>query len=82
MAGADQAVARWQATADTLSERIDGYTFNVLPYRSPDAIVNGALAHEFDFVITDPSTYVRMEVTAGADRMLSLVNNWKNFPPA
>jgi len=78
--GAERAVARWQATADTLGEKINGYTFTVVPYGSPDAIVNGALDKEFDFVIADPSAYVRMEVTAGAGKMLSLVNNWNGSP--
>ena len=76
--GKEDALARWQATADAISERLGDHEVRLIPYSDPEAIVNGARRGEFDFAITDPSTYVRMEVDAGATAMLSLVNKWED----
>ena len=76
--GAEEALARWQATADAISERLGGRTVRLIPYADPESIVEGARRGVVDFVITDPSTYVRLEVKTGATAMLSLVNKWED----
>jgi PAS domain S-box-containing protein len=76
--GAEDALARWQATADAISARLGDHTVRLIPYADPEAIVEGARRGEFDFAITDPSSFVRMEVDVGATAMLSLVNKWED----
>ena len=78
--GAEEAVARWQPTADLLSEQIEGHTFRLIPYTSLDNMAAAALNGEFEYAITNPSSYVEMEVNAGAERMLSLVTEWQGQP--
>ena len=71
---------RWQPTIDALNAGIEGARFVLRTYDSPDAIVAGAERDEFDYVITDPGTFVEMDVRHGVEERLSLANVWKGQP--
>ncbi len=71
---------RWQPTIDALNEGINGARFVLRTYDSPDSIVAGAERDEFDYVITDPGTFVEMDVRHGVEERLSLANVWKGQP--
>ncbi len=79
-AGAERAMKSWQPTADYLSRRIDGHTFKLAPYESISEMSAAAVRGDFDYVITNPSTYVEMEINSGASRMLTLINKRQGKP--
>lgn len=78
--GAQNAIARWQETANFLTKNINGYSFEIIPFGSPEAIVSAAKRNEVDYAITDPSSFVRMEVRTGAKSIASLINVWQGKP--
>jgi len=65
-------VARWQPTADYLSERLPGLRFRVVPlgYADMDSALPAAAV---DFVITNPSHYILMSQRHGLSRVATLV---------
>ncbi|NQV84567.1 MAG: PhnD/SsuA/transferrin family substrate-binding protein [Rhodospirillales bacterium] len=78
--GVEKSLKQWQATADYLSQRIDGYTFKLAPFEKLDDLSNAAKRGAFDFVITNPSSYVEMELYSGASRILTLINKRQGKP--
>lgn len=78
--GPASAMARWQATADFLSKEIDGYSFKLIPYKTPEAIVLAAKNGKIEYAIIDPSTFVRIEVKSRAEKIASLANAWQGKP--
>ena len=71
--GAEDALARWSATAEYLNREIPGHRFRVVPMRFDEipVLVRNALV---DFVIVNPAIYVELEVRYGARRISSLIN--------
>ena len=70
--GKQQAIERWQPTADYLSRHIPGYRFQIIP------LTHIAFEHEInkgklDFILTNPGHYVRMEVAFGATRIATFI---------
>jgi len=66
--GSEQAVRRWQPTADYLSKQIAGYEFEIVP------LTHAAFEHSInkggiDFLLTNPGHYVRLEVEFGVTRI-------------
>jgi ABC transporter, phosphonate, periplasmic substrate-binding protein len=78
--GDERALARWQATVDLLNERIPEVKFELESFDSPTEIVLAAKRGEFDYFLTDPATFVQMELRTGARSVLSLVNEWQGVP--
>ncbi|RMD88669.1 MAG: PAS domain S-box protein, partial [Alphaproteobacteria bacterium] len=78
--GVLEAIRRWQPTIDYLNERIAGARFVLRPYATPDAVESAAAADDFDFIITDPGSFVRTEVHHGVKSLLSLVASWQGRP--
>ncbi len=78
--GTKEAVARWQPTVDFLNARIKEATFKLVAYTDPGAMAKAARTGAFQYAITNPASYVEMEVDAGATKHLSLVNEWKGQP--
>ena len=78
--GVKKSLERWQATVDYLTERIDGFTFRLDPYAKLGEMSAAANRGEFDFVITNPSSYVEMEFSSGASRILTLINKRQGKP--
>jgi len=78
--GVEKGLKKWQATADYLSEQIEGYTFKLVAYDNLPELSAAANRGEFDYVITNPSSYVEMEINSGASRLLTLMNNRQGRP--
>lgn len=72
--GSEQSIKRWQATADYLSDTLPGYRFRLLPFEINSALNQAASREEFDFVLTNPASYVELEMRYGCQRLLTLIN--------
>lgn len=71
--GVDQANQQWKATADFLSNKIQGQTFELVPLGFEEVTPKVA-AGEIDFLIANPSMYVEMETLYGTSRLATLKN--------
>lgn len=74
-AGEQQAIKKWGPTIDYLNQTLPQYRFVMLPYINIKQQLVDAKAQRFHFFLTNPSTYVELEVNAGASAMLTLINN-------
>lgn len=72
--GADNAIKKWQATADYLSSSIPGYHFLLVPHEINSSLNQAVSRGEFEFVLTNPASYIEMEKRYGAHRLLTLIN--------
>jgi len=75
--GKQQAIERWQPTADYLKEQIQGYQFHIEPLTHEEfkhAINKGKL----DFILTNPGHYVRLEVAFGVTRIATFKSKFDN----
>jgi two-component system, sensor histidine kinase and response regulator len=71
--GSEQSLEKWGPTADYLSEKIDGFSFEIVPL-GYDAISSAVENNEVDFVLANPTYYVTMEYWYGAMRIATLKN--------
>jgi two-component system, sensor histidine kinase and response regulator len=71
--GSEQSLEKWSPTADYLSEKIDGFSFEIVPL-GYDAITSAVENNEVDFVLANPTYYVTMEYWYGAMRIATLKN--------
>jgi len=72
--GVEKGMAQWQPTADYLTKTIPGYEFVIMPYVSLQELSEHSSKAEFDFVLTNPSSYIELELDHGASRILTLEN--------
>jgi len=72
--GVEKGMAQWQPTADYLTGAIPGYEFVMVPHVSIQELHEQAGKNEFDFIFTNPSSYVALELNHGASRILTLEN--------
>jgi signal transduction histidine kinase/ABC-type phosphate/phosphonate transport system substrate-binding protein len=72
--GIEKAMSQWKLTADYLTETIPGHEFIMVPHTSIRELNKQSGNSAFDFVITNPSSYVEMEMKYGASRLLTLQN--------
>lgn len=72
--GIKKAKILWQSTLDLLTTELAGYTFTLVPIVSLKEITERSGRAEFDFVLTNPSSYVEIEQLHGAI-ILSTLNN-------
>lgn len=72
--GAEIDMAKWQPTADYLSQKIPQHRFVMIPFEDLKNLSNAADHKMFDFVLTNPSSYVELEKKYGASRILTLQN--------
>ncbi|ABI57791.1 EAL domain-containing protein [Alkalilimnicola ehrlichii MLHE-1] len=75
----EQTLARWQATADYLTETIPDARFRVAPMNYPQleaAIADGTV----DFVLTNTGHYVRMEAEHGLTRLVTMIAEAEQQP--
>ena len=78
--GIEKSMRQWKLTADYLSEKIPGHQFIMVPFVGLTELMNEAEANKFDFVLTNPSSYVEMESNLGATAILTLRNNRQGKP--
>ncbi len=76
--GAKHAIKKWGPTLDYLSQTLPAYKFVMIPYTSLRQQLADAQKNKFHFVLTNPATYVELEVSNHARAMLTLINNRRN----
>jgi len=72
--GLDYAIKQWQPTLDELAKQIKEHSFILKPIVSLDEISKTAGQAGFDFLLTNPSSYIEVEQLYGA-RALATLNN-------
>lgn len=72
--GAEKDMAKWQPTADYLSQKIPQHRFVMIPFEDLNELSRAAERKMFAFVLTNPSSYVELEKNYGASRILTLQN--------
>ena len=72
--GAEFDMEKWQPTADYLSQKIPQHRFVMIPFEDLKKLSLAAEHKMFDFVLTNPSSYVELEKKYGASRILTLQN--------
>jgi len=78
--GATKSLLQWQATADYLSRVIPQHKFVMLPFVGLDELMQAAERNEFDFILTNPSSYAEMQVRFGASAIATLKNKRQGKP--
>ena len=76
--GFETGMHRWQPTANYLSQQHSNWHFQVLPYQNLDELEQDARRGKFDFVLTQPASFVRLQQQAGLLRLLTRRQNDKN----
>jgi ABC-type phosphate/phosphonate transport system substrate-binding protein len=76
--GIDTANKRWRPTMVYLSEQVPGHTFTLIPVISLKEITVDAGRGEYDFVLTNPSSYVEISERYGAKALVTLINKRAN----
>ncbi len=71
--GRFECMQRWSPTATYLSRAIDGYKFTIVPLLF-DEIEQAVRQGKLDFVLTNPSIYVNLEIRFDANRIATLKN--------
>lgn len=79
--GEGTALTKWQATADYLTQRVEGHTFRIVPlsFNEIPSVVRSGL---IDFVIVNPAIYADLTVKYDIRRILTLVNRASNAQSA
>ncbi len=76
--GFEKAIKLWQPTLDVLAKQIPQHTFILKPVLSLNEITAAAARGEFDFVLTNPSSFVEIEQLYGAKALVTLSNRRAN----
>ncbi|MDH5408493.1 MAG: phosphate/phosphite/phosphonate ABC transporter substrate-binding protein [Gammaproteobacteria bacterium] len=70
-----RAIKKWGPTIEWLNQTIPGSNFTLKPYTSLKQQIADAREKRFDFLLTNPATYVELEAAVAAQALLTLVNN-------
>lgn len=76
--GIDKAIKDWQPTVDVLNKKLAPLTFILKPIVNLKEISKSAARSEFDFVLTNPSSYVELKQLYGAKALVTLNNKRAN----
>jgi len=71
--GAKHCRQKWSATAEYLSQNISGYSFSIVPLNF-DQLGTTTEKGEIDFVLTNSSYYVTLEISCRVNRLVTLIN--------
>ncbi len=74
--GKEQAIARWQPTADYLSKQINDTQFHILPL-THEEFAHAINKKSLDFILTNPGHFVLLEVEQGITSIATLVSRYK-----
>ena len=74
LSGVVAATDKWTATAEYLSDAIEGYTFLIKPVISLDEMHDVIEKGEVNFVLTNPTAYIDLSVNYGVARLVTLIN--------
>jgi len=78
--GIEKSMLQWKKTADYLSEKIPEHQFIMVPLVGLTELMQEAEKGYFDFVLTNPSSFVEMELQLGASAILTLRNKRQGNP--
>lgn len=70
--GIEAAQKKWAKTIHTLSQKIDGYRFELIPIVSFQKMRTAVKNKKIDFVITNPLAYIELNKQSGVHRILTL----------
>jgi len=76
--GIESAYQQWQATINVLNEKIPEHIFQLLPIVGLDEITKRAGNNEFDFLLTNPSSYIEVNERFNAKALVTLNNRRGN----
>lgn len=76
--GIEDAYRQWQPTVEALDKQFPEHTFVLLPIVSLNEITRRVGKGEFDFVLTNPSSFVEIEQLYGAKALVTLNNRRAN----
>lgn len=76
--GINYAIDHWQPTVDALNEKIPDHKFTLLPILNLKQITEQAGKKEFDFLLTNPSSFIEIEQLYGANALVTLINKRAN----
>ena len=80
--GIEKSMQQWKQTADYLSEKIPEHKFIMVPLVELKELMREAEQEQFDFVLTNPSSFVEMESRFGVSPLLTLRNKRQGKPYA
>ena len=72
--GAEVDLKKWQPTADYLGEKIPQHTFVLIPFEINSELNQAVSRGEFDFVLTNPASYVEQKIRYGVSAIATLIN--------
>lgn len=78
--GVEKSMEQWKKTADFLSEKIPEHKFVMVPFVGLGELMQATEKNQFDFVLSNPSSYVEMELRFGASAILTLRNKRQGKP--
>ncbi|MCD6534668.1 MAG: phosphate/phosphite/phosphonate ABC transporter substrate-binding protein, partial [Deltaproteobacteria bacterium] len=78
--GAKHCLQKWSPTAEYLSRNISNYSFSIVPLNF-DQLIPATEKGEIDFVLSNSSYYVTLEITQRVDRLVTLINKDVNGKP-
>lgn len=79
--GREQAEARWQTTADYLTQQIPGHRFTVVPLTHAE-FEHAINQEKLDFVLTNPAHFARLNIAFGVSRIATFIANPHEQPQA
>ncbi len=74
--GSKQCLESWGPTAEYLTAEVHGLSFTVVPLAF-DEIYRAVEREEVDFILTNPSFYVELELLHGASRIVTLETQYE-----
>lgn len=78
--GVTKGLQQWQKTADYLTKAIPEHEFIIVPIVAIEDMITAVSRDEFDFVLSNPSMAVELEMRAGVSQLVTLVNKRQNKP--
>jgi len=76
--GIENAIERWRATVEYLNQKLPSHSFTLVPIVSLKEISLGAENGKFDFILTNPSSFVEISQLYGATALATLNNKRAN----
>lgn len=76
--GIEHAIKQWQPTLDVLTKQLPQHTFSLKPIVGLNEISEAAARGEFEFILTNPSSFVEVEQLYGAKGLVTLNNKRGN----
>ena len=78
--GVEAGTEQWKPTIDHLTNTIPGHRFEMVAYPHLEQQLEDARNKKFEFVFTNPATYVELQHSAGAKALATLINKRHGTP--